>query len=42
MSCSDSTTDSMDINMNKLGNSRVQGNLVCCSPRGHKELDLIY
>ena len=30
----DSTTDSMDMNLGKLGES-VQGGLVCYSPRGH-------
>ena len=32
-------TDLMDMSLNKLGDSEGQGNLVCCSPWGHKELD---
>ena len=29
----------MDMSLNKLGDSEGQGNLVCCSPWGRKELD---
>ena len=37
----DSTTDSMDMNLSKLWNSGGQRSLVCYSPWGHKELDII-
>ena len=37
----DSITDSMDMNLSKhLGDSGGQGSLLCCSPWGHKELDM--
>ena len=39
MRCLDSITYSMDMNLSKLGISEGQRSLVCCSPRGHKELD---
>ena len=35
----DSITDSMDMNLSKLGDSEGQGSLVCCSPWGRKESD---
>ena len=35
----DGITDCMDMNLNKLWDL-VMGSLVCCSPRGHKELDM--
>ena len=35
----DSITDSMDMNLSKLGDSEVQGSLTCCRPWGSKELD---
>ena len=35
----DSITNSMDMNLRKLRDSEGQGSLVCCSPRGCKELD---
>ena len=38
--CSESITDSMDMNLSKLwGDSEGQGSLACCSPWGYKELD---
>ena len=38
--CSESITDSADMNLSKLwGDSEGQGSLACCSPRGYKELD---
>ena len=37
----DGITDSMDMSLNKLQeDGEGQGSLVCCSPWGHKELDL--
>ena len=36
----DGITDSMDMNLDKLGVSEGQGRLVCCSPQGRKELDV--
>ena len=36
----DGITDSMDMSLNKLGDSEGQGSLVCCSLWGHKELDM--
>ena len=36
-------TNSMDMSLNKLrelGVGEAQGNLACCSPWGHKELDM--
>ena len=33
-------TDSMDMNEQALGDEEGQGSLVCCSPWGHKELDM--
>ena len=35
----DSITDSMDMNLGKLGDSEGQGGLTCSSPWGHKESD---
>ena len=35
----DSITNSMHVNLRKLGDSERQGSLACCSPWGHKELD---
>ena len=35
----DGVTDSMDMNLSKLQVTVRQGSLVCCSLRGHKELD---
>ena len=35
----DGITNSMDMSLSKLGESEAQGSLVCCSPRGCKELD---
>ena len=35
----DGITDSMDMNLSKLGDSEGQGSLVCCSPWGRKESD---
>ena len=35
----DSITDSMDMNLSKLGDSEGQRSLVSCSPRGCKESD---
>ena len=38
----DGITDSMDMNLSKLWETgEGQGSLECCSPRGHKELDMI-
>ena len=36
----DGITDSMDMNLSKLGDSEGQGSLACCSPWGCKELDM--
>ena len=36
----DSITNSMKMNLSKLGDSGGQGSLVCCSPCGCKELDV--
>ena len=36
----DGITDSMDMFKEALGVGDRQGSLVCCSPRGRKELDL--
>ena len=36
----DGITDSMDMSLSKLGVGDGQGGLVCCSPYGHKELDM--
>ena len=36
----DGITDSMEMSLSKLGNSEGQGSLECCSPWGHKELDM--
>ena len=41
MSWLDGITDSIDMNLSKLGNSEGQGSLVCCSSWGRKELDRI-
>ena len=35
----DGITDSVDMHLNKLGDSEGQGSLACCSPWAHKELD---
>ena len=35
----DGITDSIDMSLSKLQEGRGQGSLVCCSPRGHKELN---
>ena len=35
----DSITDSMNMNLSKLGDSEGQGSLTCCRPWGSKELD---
>ena len=32
-------TESVNMSLSKLQESEGQGSLVCCSPRGHKELD---
>ena len=36
----DSITNSMDMSLSKLGYIEGQGSLACCSPWGHKELDM--
>ena len=36
----DSITDSMDMSLSKLQELVIDGSLVCCSPWGHKELDM--
>ena len=36
----DGITDSMEMSLSKLGDSEGQGSLECCSPWGHKELDM--
>ena len=37
----DVITDSMDMGLSKaLGDGEGQGSLACCSPWGHKELDM--
>ena len=37
----DGITDSMDVSLSKAqGVGDEQGGLVCCSPWGHKELDM--
>ena len=37
----DGITDSMDMSLSKLPrDGEGQGSLICCSPWGHKELDL--
>ena len=35
----DGTMDSMNMSLNKLGDSEGQGSLECCSPWGRKESD---
>ena len=35
----DSITNSMDMNLSKLGDSEGWGSLMCCSPQGCKVLD---
>ena len=35
----DGITDSMDMSLNKLGDSEGQGSLACCSLQAHKGLD---
>ena len=37
-----SVTDSMDMNLSKLGNSDEQGSLVGYSSQGHKESDMTW
>ena len=36
----DGITDSMDMSLSKLREGDGQGGLTCCSPWGHKELDM--
>ena len=36
----DDIIDSVDMSMNKLGDSEGQGSLVSCSPWGYKESDM--
>ena len=36
----DGITDSKDMSLSKLGVGDGQGGLACCSPWGHKELDM--
>ena len=36
----DGITDSMDVSLSKLRDGEGRGSLVCCSPWGHKELDV--
>ena len=37
----DGITNSMDMSLSRLqGVGDGQGSLVCCSPKGHKELDM--
>ena len=36
----DGITDLMDMSLSTPGDSEGQGGLGCCSPWGHKELDL--
>ena len=36
----DGITDSMDMGLGELPELDGQGSLVCCSPWGHKELDM--
>ena len=43
----DTITDSVDMNLSKLkwwmiGDGGGQGSLACCSPWGHKKLDMTY
>ena len=38
----DSITDSMNMNLSKLGDGEGQGSLACCSPWGFKESDTTY
>ena len=35
----DGISDSLDMNLSKLGDIEGQGSLACCSPWGHKESD---
>ena len=35
----DGITNSMDMSLSKLGDSKAQGSLVCCSSWAYKELD---
>ena len=37
----DRITNSVHMSLSKLGDSDRQGSLACCSPWGHKELDMI-
>ena len=36
----DGITNSMDMSLSKLQELMNQGSLACCSPWGHKELDM--
>ena len=36
----DGITNSMDVNVSKLGVGDGQGGLACCGPWGHKELEM--
>ena len=36
----DGITNSMSMSLSKLGFCDGQGSLACCSPRGHRELDM--
>ena len=36
----DGITDSMDMSLSKLWEMVKDGSLVCCSPWGHRELDM--
>ena len=36
----DNITDSMDMKLSKLADSEREGSLECCSPWGHKELNI--
>ena len=40
MRCVNGITDSMDKFEQILGNAEGQGSLACCSPWGHKQLDM--
>ena len=33
-------TESVEVNLSKLGDGEGLGSLVCCSPSGRKELDM--
>ena len=36
----DGITNAMDVNLGKLGDGERQRSLACCSPQGHKELEI--